>query len=237
MVVLNFFKEMQEVETFSRYNGGWLKQVTGLDKSKTSGYSLLGDFVKAGDYSMNYEVGLYLDCSKTGSRKNQEFNYHLLKITEDGSIQILQTLVDVGRNYAVDLWETIEEELSSSEELTAQDIINQIYEMAPNKELLREVSLKLCKSTRTYLWNRLECVDLEPFKKHSELKDMPIEGAVLEAYARYLTDNGEEFIGNPQGNNHCDRLSAFRHQTIINNTIYLLGRDGDIVYIKEIGKL
>ena len=31
--------------TVTRYNGGWAKTVTGLDKSRTNGYSILGDFL------------------------------------------------------------------------------------------------------------------------------------------------------------------------------------------------
>lgn len=74
-----------------KYMSGWLKTVDGLDKTRNNGYSIVGDFVKAGDFKQNYNPGLYLDCSKEGSRKNQKWNYHLFRVDEDG-FHLLQTV-------------------------------------------------------------------------------------------------------------------------------------------------
>ena len=143
MVIKNFREETKDIETVSRYNGGWLKTVTGLDKSKNNGYSIQGAFVKAGDYKENYQPGLYLDCSKNGSRKNQIWNYHLFKLDEDG-FHLLQTVEDGGRTWAVEFWEKIEEELNGNKsEVTAEDIINSLYEKYDEK-LIKEVAEKLC---------------------------------------------------------------------------------------------
>ena len=142
MVVKNFREETKDIETVSRYNGGWLKTVIGLDKSKNNGYSIVGEFVKAGDYKENYAPGLYMDCSKDGSRKNQIWNYHLFKLDGDG-FHLLQTVEDGGRTWAVEFWEKIEEELSSTQEISAEEIVNDLFEKY-SKDLLKEVAEKLC---------------------------------------------------------------------------------------------
>lgn len=149
MVVTNFIEETSEIETVSRYNGGWLKTVTSLDKSKKGGYSIVGEFVNAGDYKENYAAGLYIDCSKEGSRKNQKWNYHLFKLNEDGSWKLLKTLEDSGRNWAVEFWEKIEEELENdSSEINAQDIINMIYEKTSDETIIAEVISTLIERTK-----------------------------------------------------------------------------------------
>lgn len=93
-----------------RYNGGWAKEITGLDKTKSNGYSLQGDFV-AGGKSGNYRVTegcLYLDCDIQGSRKNQRNEYTLFTIAA-GEIKILATINgDRTKTWAIDLWDTID---------------------------------------------------------------------------------------------------------------------------------
>lgn len=147
MVLLNFIKETSHIPTVSRYNGGWLKTVTGLDKSLTNGFSIEGHFVKSGDFKMDYSHGLYLDCSKDGSRKNQVWNYHLFRVDDDG-FHLLQTVEDGGRNWACDFWELIDEEMDSgygySRRVNSQSVVNMIYERTTDKEIIREVVEKLC---------------------------------------------------------------------------------------------
>lgn len=138
-MILNYMEETEDIETVSRYNGGWLKTVTGLDKSVTNGFSILGKFVKAGDYKVDYKPGLYLDCSKDGSRKNQEWNYHLFRLDEDG-FHLLQTVEDGGRHFACEFWEKIDEELHGGKpEVTAEDIVEKLYKKY-NPEIIREVA-------------------------------------------------------------------------------------------------
>lgn len=115
-MIFNYFEETKEIETVSRYNGGWLKHVTGLDKSVNNGFSLLGEFVEAGDFLEDYKPGVYLDCSKDGSRKNQEWSYHLFRVDEQG-FTLLKTLENVGRHFAVEMWEPIEQELSITKQI------------------------------------------------------------------------------------------------------------------------
>lgn len=100
---------------FSRYNGGWIKQVIGLDKSKTDGYSILGDF--APKKKTWVKPGLYIDCSIDGSRKNQERRIHLFVILKDGTAKQIgeekKYKGSSGGDWAVDLWNDIENTLKN----------------------------------------------------------------------------------------------------------------------------
>lgn len=102
----------QNLEGFDRYNGGWVKTITKLDKDYNNGYSLNGEFIANKRVkNVNLEPNiLYLDCSIGGSRKNQEKNYHLFKLVEN-EIAIIQTIEDGGPDWAVQLWDNVEKEL------------------------------------------------------------------------------------------------------------------------------
>ena len=91
----------------SRYNGGWFKTVTGLNKNTEDGYSLRGDFVK--DKTQLKKGTLILDCSISGSRKNQVKRYALIKINSASEGQLIAT--SEGKTWAIDLWEAIEKNL------------------------------------------------------------------------------------------------------------------------------
>jgi len=95
-----------------RYNDGWAKKITGLDRTKSNGYSILGDFVqnsKTGTYRVT-EGCLYLDCDIQGSRKNNNSEYTLFTIFR-GEIKILNTYQNYrneNRSWAVELWGAID---------------------------------------------------------------------------------------------------------------------------------
>ena len=111
----------EQLMGFDRYNGGWVKQITGLDKDYKNGYSLNGEFI-ANKRVKNVDLeenNLYLDCSIGGSRKNQEKNYHLFKV-ENGEIEIIQTIEDGQSDWAVQLWDNIERELGLQKTKTEQ---------------------------------------------------------------------------------------------------------------------
>jgi len=99
-----FMEPVNLIEEATRYNGGWTKSVTGLDKSRNNGYSILGSFMRgAGD---NYTIGgLYVDCDIRGSRKNQTKNYTLFVVNAADSITVIAE--STGRNWATDLWKAI----------------------------------------------------------------------------------------------------------------------------------
>lgn len=152
MTLFNFFEETKEIETVTRYNGGWLKTVTGLDKTKTNGYSIIGEFTKAGNYKHEYKNGLYLDCSKGGSRKNQEFNYHLFRVDDDG-FHLIQVFEDGGRNWACEFWENIEKELQTEKtEDSPQDILNKLSETYSDSEIEELRKFLNSRSEKKYLF-------------------------------------------------------------------------------------
>ena len=71
-MLLNWCEEITNIDPSINFRatGGWVKTVTGLDKSVLNGFSLVGEFVKAGDYKSEFSDGLYLDCNKEGKKSN-----------------------------------------------------------------------------------------------------------------------------------------------------------------------
>ena len=95
--------------TVTRYNGGWAKTVKGLDKSKTNGYSILGD-IEDIDFPQCWKEGtIILDCDIHGSRKHPEKTYRLFRY-ENGKLSLLAQEGDT-KDWAVRLWPAIEEAL------------------------------------------------------------------------------------------------------------------------------
>lgn len=71
-MIINWQKEITKIDPDIKFRaqGGWLKTVEELDKSVSNGYSLEGDFVKAGNFEAEYSDGLYLDCNRKEHLKN-----------------------------------------------------------------------------------------------------------------------------------------------------------------------
>lgn len=110
-MILSMEKKFDECGIYWNHdNGGWMKTVVNLNKAKKNGYSLVGDFVNAGIKKGDYDVGLYLNCNKF----DNHVVYQLVKLHEDGGIELLQELVDPGRGWAVELWEKIDENLDDN---------------------------------------------------------------------------------------------------------------------------
>lgn len=133
---------------WSRYNGGWMKTVTGLDKSVKNGYSLIGEFVDAGRTKNDYEAGLYINCNIDGSRKNQHKIVQLIKLSEDGEITLLKEIKDGGRTWAVEFWELIEENLTEEVKMSVNEIHNIIRKNLDEKQI-EELLKKLGKTENT----------------------------------------------------------------------------------------
>lgn len=90
--------------------GGWFKSIVGLNKGKKNGYSLLGEFITSGMNNNDYDGGLYLNCNKFDGH----IVYQLVKLHDDGALELLQELVDPRRGWAVDLWESIDDNLEEN---------------------------------------------------------------------------------------------------------------------------
>ncbi|ADI74099.1 hypothetical protein Metev_1227 [Methanohalobium evestigatum Z-7303] len=123
--------------TYTRYNGGWLRKIDGLNKEHANGYSLIGEFY--GGWKIQWlPPGLYVDCSKGGSRKNQKFYYSLIKLNPDGTAEVLKQIYN-DPSWAVEFWDEIEKhlpEFKTREQilLDEQELISIRFEEI-NKEL------------------------------------------------------------------------------------------------------
>ncbi|KZX17590.1 hypothetical protein MBFIL_00750 [Methanobrevibacter filiformis] len=111
--MLNWEKELLAIDPDIHFRaaGGWLKTIEKLDKSVTNGYSLVGEFVKAGDFDEEYSDGLYLDCNKEGKKSKPQQDYRLFRF-KDGKIRLLDLIIDGKGTWACDFWDTIEEDLN-----------------------------------------------------------------------------------------------------------------------------
>lgn len=83
-LLLNMAKVAAVLPGHTRYNGGGVKQIERLDKSKTDGWSLIGEYCPERAHWCN--PGLYLDISKAGSRKSISQHYQLFRIYPDGTV-------------------------------------------------------------------------------------------------------------------------------------------------------
>lgn len=215
MTLFNFFEQTEDIETVSRYNGGWLKSVTGLDKTKTNGYSILGEFTKAGNYKHDYKNGLYLDCSKDGSRKNQEWNYHLFRVDQDG-FHLIQTLENGGRNWACEFWENIEAELkkdSKTDKASGQDILNKLSETYSDSEIeeLRQLLNKRAEKKYAFQGKAVTKTEFEGYLKINGLEKIEktefIEDYKNECLSKGITE--EEFKQAEKGEIEKNALGLF----------------------------
>lgn len=111
---LNWFEEIKRIDPDIKFRaqGGWLKTVEKLDKTVKNGYSLVGDFVKAGDFEEEYDEGLYLDCNKEGSAKKSQQDYRLFRF-KDGKVRLLDMVIDGSQGWATELWDAVEDEVPS----------------------------------------------------------------------------------------------------------------------------
>ena len=111
-MIINWQEEITKIDPDIKFRaqGGWLKTVEKLDKSVKNGYSLVGDFAKAGDFEENYDEGIYLDCNKEGTAKKTQQDYRLFRFSE-GKVRLLDMVIDGENGWAVELWDAVEDEL------------------------------------------------------------------------------------------------------------------------------
>lgn len=111
-MIINWQEEITRIDPDMKFRseGGWLKTVEKLDKSVKNGYSLVGDFVKAGDFEEEYDEGIYLDCNKEKNGRKTQQDYRLFRF-RDGKVRLLDMVIDGGNGWAIDLWDAVEDEL------------------------------------------------------------------------------------------------------------------------------
>ena len=142
----NWCEEITNIDSSINFRstGGWLKTVTGLDKSVLNGYSLVGEFVKSGDYKYEYSDGLYLDCNKEGKKSKPKQDFRLFRL-KHGKLTLLDQLYDGKKNWAVEFWDSVSEELNPNYvEDEAEKIVGYVLEKTgKNKKLIKEVQYQL----------------------------------------------------------------------------------------------
>ena len=112
-MLLNWCEEITNIDPSINFRatGGWVKTVRGLDKSVTNGYSLVGEFVNAGDYESEYSDGLYLDCNKEGKKSKPKQDFRLFRL-KNGKLTLIDEVYDGKKNWAVEFWDSVGEELN-----------------------------------------------------------------------------------------------------------------------------
>ena len=145
-MLLNWCEEITNIDPSINFRstGGWLKTVTGLDKSVLNGYSLVGEFVKSGDYMYEYSDGLYLDCNKEGKKSKPKQDFRLFRL-KHGKLTLIDQVYDGKKNWACELWDSVSEEINPNyTETESEKIISQILDKTgKNKKLLKEVQCQL----------------------------------------------------------------------------------------------
>lgn len=173
-----------QIVNYTRYNGGWIRHVTGLNTKTTDGYSILGDFVKDGIQWA--DPGLYLDCSIGGSRKQQERWFTLFVLTPEGEIQKVGKWWKIsgksGGTWAPHFWDEIELQLNALKAPAKPDPDKQFPVMTISRTSLAErYGAKAYELTDTqmndiadHVWNDFlgEAFDMA---MESTLADMGIE--------------------------------------------------------------
>ena len=111
-MLLNWCEEITNIDPSINFRatGGWVKTVTGLDKSVLNGFSLVGEFVKAGDYKTEFSDGLYLDCNKEGKKSNPKQDFRLFRL-KNGKLTLIDQVYNGKKNWAVELWDSVSEEI------------------------------------------------------------------------------------------------------------------------------
>ena len=142
-MLLNWCEEITNIDPSINFRatGGWLKTVTGLDKSVLNGFSLVGEFVKSGDYKSEYSDGLYLDCNKEGKKSNPKQDFRLLRL-KNGKLTLIDQVYDAKKNWAVEFWaEEIDPSLQEKEVDKIMSLI--LDKTGKNVKLLKELQKEL----------------------------------------------------------------------------------------------
>ena len=69
-MIINWQEEITKIDPDIKFraHGGWLKTVEELDKSVTNGYSLVGDFVKAGNFEDYILIAIKKELQKNHNK-------------------------------------------------------------------------------------------------------------------------------------------------------------------------
>ena len=114
-MILNW-KEVIQDDTgdYEFYNGGWVKEVTGVDKSKSNGYAFEGRFVNPISGLSECGDGLYIVCSIEGSRRHQKKCVAVFEIKDDEVTKVINWVE--GNDWALKIRDRVAELLNQPKE-------------------------------------------------------------------------------------------------------------------------
>ena len=114
----------------SEKSGNWCKFVEGIDKTRSDGYSIAGDFVSQYAQVKYQQPGLYLHCQKKGGKPGQQKRLYTLFILQpDGQVQVITEFQNSSKDWAVEVWPEIDAyfaKQSNSVEQRRQEIMAKI---------------------------------------------------------------------------------------------------------------
>lgn len=114
-MILNW-KEIIQDDTgdYEFYNGGWVKEVTGVDKSKSNGYAFEGRFVNPINGLSECGDGLYIVCSIEGSRRRHKKCVAVFEIKNDKVTKAIDWVE--GNDWALKIRDRVAELLNQPKE-------------------------------------------------------------------------------------------------------------------------
>lgn len=93
----------------SEKTGNWCKFVESIDKTRSDGYSIEGNFVSQFTQLKYQQPGLYLHCQKKGGKKGQQKRlYTLFVLQPHGEVEVITELQNSSKDWAVQVWPEIE---------------------------------------------------------------------------------------------------------------------------------
>jgi hypothetical protein len=135
MTIINW----REKAGASFYNGGWVKTVTGIDKTKSNGYCFEGDFISGADKGLTeVDDGFYIVCDIQGSRRHPERNFGLFQVQGDNVEQVLDWVQ--GGDWALQIRDKVADILAADQEdgpveFTGDEmrLLEQLKALAPDR--------------------------------------------------------------------------------------------------------
>ena len=215
---INFTKTCKNngITQFSRTRGGWMKLVEGYDTTKYGGYRFIGDnFVKVGNFETDLTNGLYLDCSKHYNKEDE----HVVEImnlfdVKDGNVTLLNTIPKVTKGWANKFEGTVEDYFKTNE-VTTEEIIEQIRNMTCNRETLQEVGRTLLKEEMGKSWLNLAHFsafmrDACVYRANHALHDEEVQKMAVELFQKSY--EAERYFNYEISNDHqCRSLYSLIH--------------------------
>jgi hypothetical protein len=119
-LLVNLEEALEAIE-LGKVKFKWLKYLTGINRKRDDGWSLLGDFCKKTERKALQLVGLYLMFEEHYNSPNPiEYRCWLLELGYDGKFSQVFYRAQTTKDWAVELWEPIQNWFDKQEEIKAK---------------------------------------------------------------------------------------------------------------------